>query len=97
MERLEMLDLIFKLITTAAALFGLGMIWFQLRLSTRLSHYAALTNAHQDIGSLEFRRALRRIHHASLDEIENLDKFGGDELREAVELVSGRYDLLIPA
>ena len=39
MERLEMLDLIFKLITTAAALFGLGMIWFQLRLSCLFHKY----------------------------------------------------------
>lgn len=88
------IELILQMVTSAAALFGLGMIWFQLRLSTKLSQYSALTNAHHEIGSLEFRIALRRIYHASSEEIEHLDESGGDEIREAFELVSGRYDLM---
>lgn len=88
------MDLILQMVTSAAALFGLGMIWFRLRLSTKLSQYAALTDAHHEIDSLEFRKALRRIHHASSEEMEHLDEYGVDELRKAFELVSGRYDLI---
>lgn len=88
------MELILQMVASAAALFGLAMIWFQLRLSIKLSRFAALTNAHQEIGTLEFRRALRRIYHASPEEIESLDESGNDELRKAVELVTGRYDLM---
>jgi ADP-ribose pyrophosphatase len=83
------IEIILQIVTSIAALFGLGMIWFQLRLSTKLSQYEALTSAHQEISSNEFRIALRQIYQT-----EHLDESCSDEIKEAFGLVSGCYDLM---
>jgi ADP-ribose pyrophosphatase len=88
------MQLILEIAATVAALFGLLMIYRQLRLSTILSQHAALTNAHQEIGSPEFRKALQQIYHASSEELKHLDESGDDELKRAFGLVAGRYDLM---
>ena len=67
------IELYLKIVTTALALLGLVMIWLQLKKNTELAQFAALINAHKEIGTIEFRRALRRIYQALPKEIEQIN------------------------
>lgn len=85
---------ILAVVGAAATIIGLGMIWYQLRLQSKLARFAALRGVHEQIGRLEFRRALRCLHQATPDEMKHLDDEGSADLREAFELVTGLYDLM---
>ena len=85
---------ILSVVGTAATVITLGMIWYQLRLQGKLARFAALSDVHKQISALEFQQALRCLHQATPNEINNLDEEGSADLREAFGLVTGLYDLM---
>jgi hypothetical protein len=87
-------QVILQIVSSFVALFGLGMIWFQLKQGAKLSQHAALSSAHKDIISGEFRKALRIIFSTPDLDIKEFDKNVDESTKEAFEFVIAQYDLI---
>ncbi len=82
---------IVQLISASAAIGALFLISYQLYQQTKQSKFEVLTAIHREVGTKEFRKALKIIFKAKQEEL--LNPYS-KEVLESIELVTGLYDLV---
>ncbi len=85
------METIIQVISTAAAIVALFLIWLQLRTQSKQMKFDALTELHKQLNTSFIREALRFIYASEADDLANPKS--EDEL-EKIEFVLETYDLI---